>query len=141
MKNFLLIGIVSALILSCSKSDNTDITCNYLLNVDVNYPINLNLNSQLGFISNPVYFRDVGNKGIIVMNTGTGYVAYDASDPNHTPNACSTITIEGVEGICGCNDQNKYSLFTGQPLGNPELRCGLKSYRWEQSGSDLIIYN
>ena len=44
-------------------------------------------------------------------------------------------------GICGCDDNNKYSLFTGQPLENPELRCGLKPYFVESSGNSLFISN
>lgn len=131
------------IIFSCSKSNNSDSNCNFLLNIGVNTSINLNLPqySQLNFISNPVYIPNEGNGGIIVTNTGTGYVAYDASDPNHSQNTCSILSISGIEGTCGCSDENKYSLFTGQPLENPNLRCGLKAYRVELNGSDLNIFN
>lgn len=127
---------------SCSDSDNADKTCNYLLNVGVGLNINLNLPkyTQLQFISNAVYEETQGNKGIIIMNTGTGYAAWDASDPNHSPNTCSTLEISGAEAICGCED-NKYSLFTGQPLENPDLKCGLKPYRVEVNSSELFISN
>jgi hypothetical protein len=128
---------------SCSKSDNNDSNCNFLLNIGVNTSINLNLPqyNPLNFISNPVYIPNEGNGGIIVTNTGTGFVAYDASDPNHSPNNCSILSIDSLEGVCGCSDENKYSLFTGQPLENPDLRCGLKSYRTELNGNNLLIFN
>lgn len=128
---------------SCSKSDNNNSNCNFLLNIGVNTSINLSLPqyNPLNFISNPVYIPNEGNGGIIVTNTGTGFVAYDASDPNHSPNNCSILSIDGLEGICGCEDENKYSLFTGQPLENPNLRCGLKSYRTELNGNNLLIFN
>ena len=36
-------------------------------------------------------------------------------------------------------DANKYSLFTGQPLENTELRCGLTTYFVESNGNTLYI--
>ncbi|MBT8253919.1 MAG: hypothetical protein HKN00_02180 [Flavobacteriaceae bacterium] len=137
------ISILALILFSCSKSDDSNSNCNFLLNVGVNAVINLNLPqyNPLNFISNPVYIPNQGNGGIIVTNTGTGYVAYDAADPNHSQNTCSVLSISGLEGVCGCADENTYSLFTGQPLGNPNLRCGLKSYRVELSGNNLIVTN
>ena len=143
MKNTLLVCFICFTILSCSKSDDTNSNCNYLLNVGVNTSVNLNLfpYTNLQFVSNSEYVPNVGNGGIIVTNTGTGFRAWDASDPNHTPSACSVMEIVGIEGVCGCADENTYSLFTGQPLGNPDLRCGLKAYNVQQNGNELIIFN
>jgi len=141
MKKTILLSIIMLTVLSCNKSDDNDSNCNFLLNVGVNLPINLNLPeySQLNFVSNPVYIPNHGNLGIIVTNTGSGFVAYDAADPNHTPNSCSTLSITGLNGTCGCTDENSYSLFTGQPLNDGDLRCGLKAYRVEVSGSNLFV--
>ena len=136
--------ILSALIfIGCSKANNYDESCNFLANTNVATSINLSLSqyNQLTFPSNPVYVPNVGNGGIIVNNTGTGYVAFDAADPNHIYNSCSILTINGIEGMCGCEDNNKYSLFTGQPLENPELRCSLKPYFVEINGNSLFISN
>lgn len=143
MKKIFLPIIAALLFVGCSKSDDANSNCKFLLNVGVSTSINLNLPqySQLQFISNSVYVANVGNGGVIVINTGTGFMAWDAADPNHTPSSCSILNISGGEGVCGCNDANTYSLFTGQPLGNPDLRCGLKNYRVEQSGSSLFISN
>ena len=130
-------------LMGCSGDGGPGNSCNFLLNVGVNLSLNLNLPqySQLQFISNSVYVPNGGNKGVIVINTGTGYSAWDASDPNHTPNTCSTLGISGVEATCGCDDGNTYSLFTGQPLNNGNLRCGLKPYRVTLNGSTLLITN
>lgn len=127
----------------CSKSNINDSNCQFLLNVGVSTSINLNLPqySQLQFVSNSVYVPNAGNAGIIVTNSGTGFLACDASDPNHTPSQCSALEINGLEGTCGCSDENTYSLITGQPLNDASLRCGLKAYRVEQNGNDLIITN
>ena len=141
MKKLAIFSLITTLLFSCSKNDDNNSNCNFLLNIGVSTSLNLNLPqfSDLNFISNPVYVQGYGNGGLIVTNTGTGYVAFDAADPNHIPNSCSTITITGLEGICGCEDANKYSLFTGQPLENPDLRCGLKAYRAQLSGNNLVI--
>ena len=139
----IIFGLLFLLLFSNCSKNNTDINCNYLLNVGVNANLNLNLPqySQLAFISNAVYVSGYGNKGIIVINTGTGFAAWDASDPNHSPNSCSTLEIVGAEAVCGCEDGNTYSLFTGQPLSDSGLTCGLKAYRVEQSGNSLLISN
>jgi hypothetical protein len=141
MKKIAVFSLISLLFLSCSKKDDNNSNCNFLQNVGVNTSLNLNLPqyNDLNFISNPIYISGQGNGGLIVTNTGTGFVALDAADPNHMLNTCSILTISGLEGICGCVDANKYSLFTGQPLENPDLRCGLKAYRAELSGNILII--
>jgi nitrite reductase/ring-hydroxylating ferredoxin subunit len=141
MKKIAVFSLISLLFLSCSKKDDNNSNCNFLQNVGVNTSLNLNLPqyNDLNFISNPIYISGQGNGGLIVTNTGTGFVALDAADPNHMLNTCSILTISGLEGICGCVDANKFSLFTGQPLENPDLRCGLKAYRAELSGNILII--
>jgi len=141
MKKLVIFSFISLILVSCSKNDDNNNNCNFLQNVGVNRSLNLNFveYNDLNFISSPVYVPMEGNGGLIVTNTGTGYVAFDAADPNHALNTCSIISISGLEGICGCEDANKYSLFTGQPLENPDLRCGLKAYRAQLSGNNLVI--
>lgn len=143
MKKIILPLLICLSMISCSKSDNSNSNCRFLLNIGVNVSINLSLPqySQLQFISNSVYIPNVGNNGVIVTNSGTGFLAWDGSDPNHTPNTCSAMSITGLEGKCGCPDENIYSLITGQPLGSSPLSCGLKRYRVEQSGNNLLITN
>ena len=124
---------------SCAKNIN-DSNCNNLLNLDIFYEVNLNLPqySQLNFISNSVYIPDVGNGGIIVTNSGSGFLAWDGADPNHVNVPCAVLSISGLEATSSCSQQNTYSLITGQSLG-VALPCTLKSYRVEQSGSILLI--
>ena len=137
VKFYFIIGLL--LIIGCAKN-NIDNRCNYLLNLDIYYEINLNLPqySELNFISNSVYIPNVGNGGIIVVNSGSGYLAWDAADPNRTNLPCSVLTISGLEAISNCAEQNTYSLITGQSIG-VALTCSLKPYRVESSGNILII--
>ena len=135
------IMFIIPLTFSCEK-DEVSSQCRYLANIGVNYEVNLNLPqyNQLNFISNSVYIPNIGNGGIIVTNSGTGYLAWDASDPNRIPTSCSTMTINGLECVSNCPDENSYSLITGQSLGIA-LECGLKAYRIEINGSNLFISN
>ena len=132
--------IICLILISGCAKNNIDNRCNYLLNLDIYYEINLNLPqySELNFISNSVYIPNVGNGGIIVVNSGSGYLAWDASDPNHTNLPCSVLTVSGLEATSNCAEQNTYSLITGQSIG-VALTCSLKPYRVESSGNILII--
>lgn len=140
MKHFLLL-ISLVYLTSCSRNNN-DENCKFLVNAAVNVTLNLNLPqySQLQYTSNSIYVANQGNKGVIVMNIGSGYRAWDAADPNHEQTSCSLLTINGANAVCGCNDANTYSLFTGGSIGK-QLPCGLKEYRVNRSGSTLIITN
>jgi nitrite reductase/ring-hydroxylating ferredoxin subunit len=141
LKVLRLYAILLFVCVGCSKDNNSDLNCNFLANINVAASLNLSLSqyNQLTFPNNPVYVPNQGNGGIIVNNTGTGYVAYDAADPNHIFSDCSILSVNGLEGVCECTDGNKYSLFTGQPLENTTLRCGLKAYFVESNGNTLYI--
>ncbi|MGF1556615.1 hypothetical protein [Paucihalobacter sp.] len=139
MKQFLVL-VFSILLVGCSDDDRIN-NCNLLLNVGVNISINLDLPqySQLQFISNSVYIPNQGNGGVIVTNVGTGLRAWDASDPNVQPSQCSVLQIDGSEAVSSCTEANRYSLFTGQPLGATDLQCGLKEYRVSESGTNSYL--
>ena len=143
MKHFFYLCAFITLI-SCSGNSVDNKNCRFLLDIGVNVSVNMNLPqyNQLQFINNPVYIPNEGNGGIIANNTGTGYVAFDAADPNHIVQSCSVLSINGIEGVCGCDDKNTYYLNNGLPKENSaDLRCPLKAYRVEQNGNTLLIYN
>ena len=136
--NFRLLFLI-IFIYSCSSNIN-DSRCNFLLNLGIYYEVNLNLPqySDLNFVSNSVYVPDVGNGGVIIVNSGTGFLAWDASDPNHEILPCSILTINSLEATSSCAQQNTYSLITGQSIGTV-LNCALKAYRVESNGNVLVI--
>lgn len=140
MKKSIVALILTALLTTCSSDDRIN-NCNFLFDAAVNATVNLNLPqfSQLQFISNSVYIPNQGNAGIIVTNVGTGLRAWDAADPNHAPTNCSLLSIDGSEAICGCQDANVYSLFTGIPVEGENLSCGLKEYRVSPTGSNTFL--
>ena len=136
-----LIGLI--LLSACSGNSEEDENCKFLLDINVRETIDLSLPqySQLQFAGNSEYIPFGGNAGIIVASTGFDFYAWDASDPNHLPSACSALVPSGLEATCGCPDKNKYSLITGAPLEDSSLRCSLKFYRVEKNGNSLLIFN
>ena len=140
MKKFLILLLIP-LFFGCDKEDFQN-NNPYL----PNYPVNLNINMGLPQFSNllspanAVYINSAGQgiRGIIVFNTGSGYVAYDAACPNQALASCSTMTLSGIDAICSC-DNKRYSLFSGQSQG---MQYPMKRYRVEQiSEVSLRVYN
>lgn len=137
-KKYLLILLFLPIVLSCD-SDNFNNKNPYLPNYgfSVNIDINLPAYSQLQFASNAIYYPFEGIRGLIVFNTGSGFVAFDAACPNQALDACSTMELETITAICPCDDA-EYSLFTGQSEG---LQYPMKQYRVQVNGSVLTVYN
>jgi nitrite reductase/ring-hydroxylating ferredoxin subunit len=137
---FLFIGL--SLLMSCENDDNLRRNPN-LLNINVNYEVNLNLPqfNNLNFSGNSVYIPGQGNQGLIIVNSGSSYLAWDAADPNLVPSDCSRLIIDGLNAESTCDKPpNSYSLITGQPLVE-DLRYPLFAYRITESGGVLRIFN
>ena len=107
-----------------------------------NYPVNLQINmslpgySNLQYPSNHIVDYSQGARGIVVFNTGSGYVAFDLACPNQSFSSCtSAMSINGIEAICDCDD-TVYNLFTGQSPGQP---YPLKQYRVNIGGGNTLI--
>ncbi len=139
MKKVFLVGFLSCILVNCSN-DGFNNNNPYLPNYSFSFDINLNLPSysQLQFVSNAVLITQpgVGVNGIIVFNTGNGFNAFDAGCPNQPIAACSTLTLNGINAVCPCDNQS-YNLFTG--LG--QLQYPLKRYRVEVLGNVIRVYN
>ncbi|MFL9830343.1 hypothetical protein ABS764_05700 [Flavobacterium sp. ST-87] len=139
MKKIISLFLISLLFFSCSDdgfNNNNPYIPNY--NFSVTFNLSLPQYSNLTTPVNAVYYSgpEVGPKGIYVFNTGSGYNAFDAACPNQPLSSCSTLTLDGINVVCPCDDE-EYSLFTG--LG--KSKYPLKQYRVEKSGNILRIYN
>lgn len=142
MYKYLFVAIV-LLLISCDTDDNLRRNPNL---VDIGFVFDLNLNlpqySSLGFPGNYVVVNNQGLRGFVVYTPGNNqYVAYELSDPNHTPNACSRMTISGITATCPCPDDNHaYNILTGQPTSG-DLPYGMKPYRVERQGNIIRVSN
>ncbi|MFT6198033.1 MAG: hypothetical protein ACJAXY_002377 [Nonlabens sp.] len=114
--------------------------------VDIAIQVDLNTNlpqfSNLNFDLNYVIVPNQGLRGFVVYRISSSqYVAYELSDPNHSPNDCSQMTISGIEASCPCpDDLNKYNVITGQPIEGNGL-YGLKAYRAIRNGAVVRVTN
>lgn len=139
MKHYLFLILTAVLFLSCDKEDNANNNNPYLPNYPVNLQINMSLPAytNLQFPSNAAYVGGYGVRGIIVFNTGSGYNAFDAACPNQALSSCSTMTIDGINALCSC-DQKEYSFFTGLAAG---AQYPMKQYRTSVNGNVITVYN
>lgn len=139
MKKHLLILLAAVTFTACDK-ENFNNKNPYIPNYSFSEEINRNLPaySALNFPSNAIYYGGGGVRGLIVFNSGGGgYKAYDAACPNQELSSCSTMTINGINAKCACDDV-EYSLFTGQAQG---MQYPMKEYRVEVVGSIIRVYN
>jgi nitrite reductase/ring-hydroxylating ferredoxin subunit len=143
MKNFGAI-LICFLLLSCNNDDNVNRNNPFLIDPLVNLQLDLSLPqyNPLNFPGNSVIINAQGIKGIVVYNIDNSqYVALDLTDPNHAPNDCSRMTIEGIEATCPCPDHNnKYNIITGQHMTQPNL-YPMQRYRVVRSGNVINITN
>ena len=138
MKKFILLFVTICLISACEK-DNFNNRNPYIPNYGFSETINMNLPSysQLQYPSNAIYYPNAGARGVIIFNTGSGYVVFDAACPNQPISDCSTMLISGISAVCPCDDAI-YRLFTGQ---SPGKEYPMKQYRVTQNGNVLNIFN
>lgn len=142
MKQFFFFIISALLFFSCNKDEQINNNNPYLPNYPVNLQIDTNLPAydRLKFVSNPKYINiaGAGVRGIIVMKVGEGlYNAFDAACPNQALSNCSTMTINGLNAVCPC-DEKQYSLFNGLAAG---AQYPMKQYRTSFNGTVISIYN
>ncbi|WP_049782644.1 hypothetical protein [Maribacter sp. HTCC2170] len=133
-------------LLSC----NTDTTNRnpYLQEIGFRFDMNLNLPlySPLTNTGNAIYVGSagVGTAGVFVINAGFNqFRAFEASCPNHAPNQCSTMELNGQTATCSCEDY-EYSLFTGQMLNRPDdgkRYYDMLEYRTSFGGNVLSVSN
>ncbi len=119
----------------------------FLQEIGFRFDMNLNLPlySPLTNSGSAIYIgtKGVGTAGIFVINTGFDFVASEASCPNHAPNDCSTMVLNGQTAICSCEDY-EYSLYTGQMLNRPDdgkRYYDMLIYRTSFSGNVLSVSN
>jgi len=138
--------VVLLILLSCDN--DTGNRNPFLQEIGFRFDMNLNLPlySPLTNLGNAVYIDNpgIGTRGVFVIKSNFDqYRAFEASCPNHTPNECSTMNLDGQVVTCSCEDY-EYSLFTGQLLDRPDdgqRYYDLLEYRATQSGNVVVVTN
>lgn len=145
MRNLFLL-IITLLVLSCD--DNRANRNPFLQETNFSFDLNLSLPlyNNLNNIGNPVYvgLDGVGIRGIFVMQVSPDqFFAFEASCPNHAPNSCSTMVLDGQNVRCSCDDF-EYNLFNGQFLNRPDdgqQYYDLLFYRTSFNGNSVFVSN
>lgn len=137
MKKYLLL-LILPFFWNCdsdSFNNNNPYIPNYTFSLEIN--TDLPAYNTLKYASNGKFIANYGARGVIVFNTGSGYIAFDAACPNQAISSCSTMTVSGINAICPC-DSATYSLFSGQSTGK---QYPMKPYRVEVNGTLIRVYN
>jgi nitrite reductase/ring-hydroxylating ferredoxin subunit len=118
-----IVGIFLMLLLFSCSSDRTNRNP-FLQETGFRFDANLNLPlySPLTNTGSAILVTSegIGTRGVFIVNTGFNqFRAFEASCPNHAPNNCSTMILDGQVATCSCEDY-QYSLFTGQQLNRPD---------------------
>ena len=141
MKKIYLLFLTVIITMACSSDDDNRQNNPNLLDVNVNFTVDTSLPqfSSLNLPNDPVYIGNYGNGGIILMNTGSGFVAWDNIDPNHPRNnSCTSMQIEsGTRLVCSC-EGNTYDLFTGNFIEGENLEYTLYNYRVTETGPGVL---
>ena len=136
--------VVFALVFLVSSCEDDDLRRDNpnLLNLRFDVTLNKSLPAynQLNFPGNAIYYPGVANKGLLVINTGAGILAFDAADPNIVPRDCSLLEISGLVGTSSCETPNSYSLVDGLPMEDG-LQYRLYNYRVQETGNIIRIFN
>lgn len=141
------LSILILLIFTACSNDGTNRNP-YLQEIGFRFEANLNLPSYspLTNTGSAVYIQSdlAGTRGVFVINSGFDqFRAFEASCPNHAPNDCSTMELDGQIATCSCEDY-QYSLFTGQLLNRPDDEnryYDMLEYNASYSGGSVIISN
>lgn len=143
MKRIFSIIIALLLTLSCSKDsprNNNPYLPTYRFTSSV-INMNLPLYSSLLIPGNAIEYNEVGvgvlNK-VFIINTGSGFFAFDAACPNQSLSSCSEMGLVGIKAECPC-DEVQYSLYSGQAEG---VEYPMLQYRVEViNESSIRVYN
>lgn len=142
MRRFLYLVSLFFLLTACSGDE--EIRRNpYLpdLNFSVRFDLNLPEYNKLNFPGNEYVTRNYGLNGIVIYNLNNDqYMAFELTDPNHIPETCSYLSVNGTQASCNCDDGNVYTIITGQPIAG-QGSYSLKPYRVVRNGNVLEVSN
>ncbi len=135
--------IFSGFLVSCSSDDGVT-SCFPTSDVNVQYNMNLPLYNNLlnpnGYIEDNANGIN-GSRGLIIVNTGRGYKAYDRNAPHLCPGSNTTLTVEDDIKIVCPADGAEWILISGQPLNDATKGKTPRQYSVRENNNILFIEN
>lgn len=145
-KNYLKLIIVSFLMICVSACNNDQGRSSCMPHSYVNARYSLNtpqlipLQSPMGYVVlNPDGTN--GGRGLILVNTGARFLAYDRNAPQICPTAKSTLeVVDGLRVVCP-EDGAEWILNTGMPVNPATNGVPLYQYAVQREGNFILIFN
>lgn len=146
MKPLYTILLAAFFLIGCNSDDSGNNGDNPFLSdplVDINLNLNLPEYNPLKFPGEYVIISGQGIRGVLVYNlNNTTYLAFDLTDPNHRPNSCSRMTLDGIVASCPCTeDSNSYNIALFGQHETDENAYTMQQYRAERSGDNIFVSN
>lgn len=141
MKYILGFVFCALMFVSCEGDDDGRNNNPFLVDTSFNIQLSSIQALDLQVPGTAIFNQNGGIRGVIVINTGSGFLAWEASDPNHAPNECSRMeVVGGFSARCQCDDDNTYNLITGQSI-DEVLEFTMLPYRVNVNGSVITVSN
>lgn len=145
MKKIFITVCISFLALSCSKNDDNIITRTHVPNqsFDTGNAINTSFPqyNDLLFAGQSIVIPNYGVNGISIYYTGSSYLAFELTDPDHVYQTCSKLTVNGTIATCNCADAKQYNIINGHAYVGTTAQYSLKPYFVETYGNIIRVFN
>ena len=137
----LLVFSLLSLVISCeSRADTVSCFPSQIINVQLNlrFPAYDNLNKMGGWIY--INEQQSGTRGLIVVNTGTGFKVYDRNAPHLCPDTNTTLIVQDRIKIVCPKDGAEWILQDGTPIKGSGLPPKSYDYSYNAATGDLLIH-
>lgn len=115
---FITIMVINGLLLNqCSNREET-VNCFPHRNINVTLNLDLPAYQALQNVGGWVYIneQESGTKGLIVVRTTNGFLAFDRNAPHICPNSKSQLKVKNDIKIICPSDNAEWILITGEPI-------------------------
>ena len=137
----LLVFSLLSLVISCeSRAETVSCFPSQIINVQLNltfpaYAIDLNTKGWI-YINE----QQSGTRGLIVVNTGTGFKVYDRNAPHLCPDTNTTLIVQNDIKIVCPKDGAEWILQDGTPIKGSGLPPKSYDYSYNAATGELLIY-
>lgn len=117
----MLIGSIFLSICISCNDDDTTVNCIPNVSIAAQYNLSLPSFSNLNYPNGYVVLAPDGtngNQGIIIVNTGNGFLVFDRNAPHRCPGNNTTLQVQDEMKIVCPADGAEWALRNGQPLNN-----------------------
>ena len=137
----LLVFSLLSLVISCeSRAETVSCFPSQIINVQLNlkFPAYDNLNRMGGWIY--INEQQSGTRGLIVVNTGTGFKIYDRNAPHLCPDTNTTLIVQDNIKIVCPKDGAEWILQDGTPIKGSGLPPKFYEYSYNAATGIISIY-